>query len=318
MRIEQALAQIKEESTRISRRTIDSGKIRIVDAGSIELPDTGRFTMGVHAQGQMSRWLCLPQARAAKSLSKRLGPNLYGEVANRLWQHGIGDRSIPLRIRLLQHGGQNVIGFDDPALMTLQSGDVADVLARVSPSDSSNLVVRYFHHTPEGFTLRASTPRISTEVRVGDVVEGGVSISHSNFGATQVRTFLNRLVCRNGMLVPICNGKKALRMRRRSSDDEFNKSLQLDLLGKLVNQSFSDLEAQLSALAELSEHKVNAVEVVRRLSIQHHLSKKVRDALLQALTMTRSCACYETSRPPRYRRRMLRSRERVLRQPFPI
>jgi hypothetical protein len=63
-----------------------------------------------------------------------------------------------------------------------------------------------FHHasiTDERFYLRAVFPRMEREVKLGDAVQWGVQIKNSEVGAGQfaIDSFVNRLVCMNGMVV---------------------------------------------------------------------------------------------------------------------
>lgn len=63
-----------------------------------------------------------------------------------------------------------------------------------------------FHNasiSDERFYLRAVFPRMTKEVKVGDAVQWGVQIKNSEVGAAQfsIDSFVNRLVCINGMVV---------------------------------------------------------------------------------------------------------------------
>jgi len=58
--------------------------------------------------------------------------------------------------------------------------------------------------TEKRMHIKAVLPRVQAEVKVGDVVQAGISISNSEVGhgAVSVSMFIYRLVCKNGMSVP--------------------------------------------------------------------------------------------------------------------
>lgn len=70
--------------------------------------------------------------------------------------------------------------------------------------------------------VRALLPRLSAEIRVGDIVQAGVSLRNSEVGegALVVEPFLWRLVCSNGMTTPIGRLRKYHAGRAAEEDDE--------------------------------------------------------------------------------------------------
>src|SRR5262249_48956157 len=63
-----------------------------------------------------------------------------------------------------------------------------------------------FHNaaiTESRFYLRAVFPRLTAEVKVGDAVQWGVQIRNSEvgMGTFAIESFVNRLLCTNGMVV---------------------------------------------------------------------------------------------------------------------
>lgn len=80
--------------------------------------------------------------------------------------------------------------------------------------------------TDERMYIKALSPRVSGEVKVGEEVCAGVFISNSDVGAGALRVepFIYTLVCTNGMVVPKALGAAALRRihvgRRVQNDGE--------------------------------------------------------------------------------------------------
>lgn len=82
--------------------------------------------------------------------------------------------------------------------------DNSNLMRRLMPvlQDFSGLEIFTTALTPERMYLRATLPRLQADVKVGDTVQAGVEISNSEVGrgALQVRPFILRLACLNGMV----------------------------------------------------------------------------------------------------------------------
>jgi hypothetical protein len=67
--------------------------------------------------------------------------------------------------------------------------------------------------------LKLTTPRLKGDVKVGDTVEAGITISNSEigYGNFSVQPFLYRLVCTNGMTTPVANDDAIKRIHRSSA-----------------------------------------------------------------------------------------------------
>lgn len=83
-----------------------------------------------------------------------------------------------------------------------------------------------FHNaaiTEEKFYLRAVFPRLTAEVKVGDAVQWGVQIRNSEVGSGTfaIESFVNRLLCKNGMVVSkILNARHIGKRLDESLSDE--------------------------------------------------------------------------------------------------
>lgn len=80
--------------------------------------------------------------------------------------------------------------------------DNFELMAAIMPQfESSNLEMKSCELTESRLYLKAISPRLTGEVKVGDVVQGGISLSNSEVGQGSLRIdeFLYRLSCTNGM-----------------------------------------------------------------------------------------------------------------------
>lgn len=75
--------------------------------------------------------------------------------------------------------------------------------------------------TPERMFIRATLPRLQGEVKRGDIVQAGVEISNSEIGhgSLQVRPYLLRLVCLNGMVSNVALRKYHAGARIQETED---------------------------------------------------------------------------------------------------
>jgi Domain of unknown function (DUF932) len=75
--------------------------------------------------------------------------------------------------------------------------------------------------TPERMFIRATLPGLQAEVKVGDTVQAGVEISNSEIGqgSLQVRPYLLRLICMNGMVSNVALRKYHTGRRVEESED---------------------------------------------------------------------------------------------------
>lgn len=81
--------------------------------------------------------------------------------------------------------------------------DNYELMGAIMPTfEDSELQMRSCELTESRLYLKAVSPRLQGEVKVGDVVQGGIVVSNSEVGQGSLRIdeFLYRLVCTNGMV----------------------------------------------------------------------------------------------------------------------
>jgi hypothetical protein len=188
---------------------------------------------------------------------------------------------------ILSRGGTFLdIGRSD--LLTLDNTSVVQALRDGVAGDAPMLKVQNFHLDDESFSLDVVSPRIADEVRPGDVLHGGLHLSHSqrNGEATQVMPFVVRLLCTNGMVRRQCLGenyRSTPRTRRLAADRPEAKDMQMAQIRKLVAATWGGLQQMLSAICRLKDKTVEVPISLDRFLRQAHLfSRTLMSQLLHA------------------------------------
>jgi hypothetical protein len=182
--------------------------------------DEGATGMHVtaHAQQQMATHLGIPwryfqRLRDTGELNDLLGLNV-----NRLLHH------TPERRMVRELDGKARAFLSD----RYRRLDNVDLAATVLPiiGEIPDVEIVSCDLTEKRMYIKAVTPRVSGEVKVGEEVQAGVFVSNSEVGSGRLRVepFVMTLACRNGMVVPKALGAAAMRRvhvgRRLDSDDE--------------------------------------------------------------------------------------------------
>lgn len=143
--------------------------------------------------------------------------------------------------------------------------------------------------------LQVISPRLTGEVKVGDVVQMGLSISTSDvgLGAVNIDPYLYRLACLNGMTMATAIRKYHVGKRIESDDMGFFSRQTIDMdnavfirkLKETVEHSFNELafEDTLKRISLTTENKiVEAVPtVIKEVTKRFDLSKGEGDSLLK-------------------------------------
>lgn len=168
--------------------------------------DAGDEKMGVtqYAMGQFASTLGIPKIYWDRLLTEH--PDLLTENANTLLERFKG------KPRLVRAIGPDLTGAgrECRALLSnsyrpLDNFDLGNVVLPVL--QEAECRIASCNVTESRFYVKATCPRLRTEVKVGDIVEGGVFIRNSEVGdgALQVTPFLHRLVCTNGMVTNVAD-----------------------------------------------------------------------------------------------------------------
>ncbi len=146
-----------------------------------------------YAHGQFAQVLGIPKPYYDRLLQH--APALLTTNVN----HWLG--ASPAR-RLVRTLDGAVRAYLSERYRALDHGDLAEAVLPVLAEDPQ-LEMASCQITATRLYLKAVTPRLTAEVRKGDVVQAGIVISNSEVGAGSVRVepLLYRLACLNGMIV---------------------------------------------------------------------------------------------------------------------
>jgi hypothetical protein len=173
-------------------------------------------------------------------------------------------------------------------LFTISHGELielshSEVLAAIGDSlgpDASGLSVSRIEEADGQLELELVGTAKSLEIRQGDVVKAGLHVSHSRYGeqATQIQSFIYRLVCSNGMTRRECvSGEGIVRTRRLPADHPRGKDLLLDQIRRLTARTWRQLEPQLAELRSTSERKADVQQVLKQWLQRTRISTRVSD-----------------------------------------
>src|SRR5262249_10629138 len=147
--------------------------------------------------------------------------------------------------------------------------------------------------TDTKFYLRAVFPRLTAEVKVGDAVQWGIQVRNSEVGAGTfaIESFVNRLVCTNGMIVAkVLNARHIGKRLDESLSDE---AIQADdhafwlAARDVLRASISEVEFEkvISVLRNTTDgERITApIAATERLAKAYSLSDGEKEAVLLSL-----------------------------------
>jgi len=173
-------------------------------------------------------------------------------------------------------------------LFTISHGELvelthSEVLAAIGDSlgqDADGLSVSRIEETGGQLELELVSTAKSLEIRQGDVVKAGLHVLHSRYGdqATQVQTFIYRLICSNGMTRRECVSREGIvRTRRLPTDHPRGKALLLDQIRRLTARTWKQLEPQLAELRATSARPADVQQVLKQWLQRARISTRVSD-----------------------------------------
>lgn len=193
---------------------------------------------------------------------------------------------VPPELRIHIDGRQQIIGFDDPRLLRISPPRLMDVVTDTLPRGLSaeQIRVAVFSASADRFHINLISPDMRKEPRVGDVINGGIDVLHHAAGGrgTQVHCYLRRLVCSNGAIVHVCNGRTKIRSRRLPNG-RFDEQDVLRQMGRVLSQAWGQVEEKLAATVSLLGQRAISMEFLRQQRARFSLSNRTLDAIEQAL-----------------------------------
>jgi hypothetical protein len=194
--------EIQARATASSDFLVDSKALVMVPAerGGVELevPLKGLYRPTPVMHGQLADYLAIPRKYYERMAA--VAPDLLAGNVN----HWLGESSARRMVRTMSLPGQAPVAraFLSDRYRRFDNQDVAEAILPVL-LESTDMKLVSCEVTDLRLYIKATFPSVRGEVKVGDVVEAGVSIENCEvgLGRLSVSPFLNRLVCLNGMKV---------------------------------------------------------------------------------------------------------------------
>ena len=143
----------------------------------------------------------------------------------------------------------------------------------------------------EGFCIDIVSPRMADEVRVGDVIEGGIRVEHSFVSefATTMQSYVVRLKCKNGLVQRECSsGKRGPRSkprtRRLPRDRVDARAAQQEQIRRLAAEIWGQLREKLDAINRLKDEPFEIKKLERFLRQARLYSNRLMKLLEEAWT----------------------------------
>ena len=278
--IDKLINRVREQSRKISFTKIETDGLHLRRDGRLNT-SAGELRLDTSAVPRLAKRVGVPSG-----FFETCSPALRASVFNEFLQHGLRGERVPSHMKAIIHDGDVLLGVADPDLALLNSAEVLETVLDALPPDldREHLEVVNFRSNGE-LRVAVSTPQIVGEPRVGDIVQGGINVRHSPVGgfATQVSSFLFRLVCQNGLLVPTCQHEHRLRIRRAAEE---NAATTLEKVREVAGIAWTELRSKLDAVQRLAQETVTDPEgLIRAIARQSGLSRRVAAQVISALNV---------------------------------
>ena len=149
--------------------------------------------------------------------------------------------------------------------------------------------LQYANYDGDSLNITAVLPKIEGEIAKGDVVQAGITITNNEVGngSFQVKPFIYRLVCTNGMVAPEYIGQfyaKHVGKKLIDLNEDNQGEISIDKMFEQVDvmnnpQMFNDL---FNEMKKAKEKKTTSTEIVK-LAKQHNLSDSERAGIFERL-----------------------------------
>jgi hypothetical protein len=163
----------------------------------------------------------------------------------------------PIFVRLAVRGDMVIAAAMNPSSTMYLSSALTKVLGMIEEETGMEPTVHYWHWSPQMAEIQLILPQVSSEPRPGDIIAGGILVRVSPIGlrVPSVESFLLRLVCSNGMIVPERLCKTNGHCRRNGSDFLQSAKRAWQTLSKVMRrlpylaQEWVDVEAEITTVA---------------------------------------------------------------------
>lgn len=204
--------------------------------------------------------------------------------------------------RMLRTLDGNLRAFLSDRYRPIDNMDLASAVLPVLHDADKDMRIESCEVTPSRMYIKARFPRITEEVKVGDVVQAGLAISNSEngSGALRIEPFVFRLICLNGMISATALkrshvGGRAILDNEDGGAVEFYRDETLKADDKALWLKVQDtVRAAVSSAAFARtvaamrdstdvQMKISPMKVVERLATRFTLQEDERDSVLMHL-----------------------------------
>jgi hypothetical protein len=243
------------------------------------------FTLGRDAENVLAIRAGIP-----RDFFAALHPPIKGLLFEHLYRpaaaNAVRERRLHRSTGLILEDGKRCVGIVDPGLACLSGDDVlqATLAAKPRAIDEARLEVPDFRLNGDIHVSIVSLA-LETQPRPGDIVYAGIDIRHSDNAvfATQIESYLFRLVCRNGMLMKICRHTGTLPMRLRRAAVH-NPRLTLQRVEEMATVAWAELDAKIEAIRLLAdERQDNSAAIIRALGEKLRFPNRLIEDIVRAL-----------------------------------
>ncbi len=248
------------------------------------------FALNNWSHGQLAEYADVPSAYYRRINAEN--PSLLAENIN----HGLS--KVKDQTRMIRTSGQI------PTVRALVSDkykrmDSFDMLEAILPMfQEQGLELHEGSVTDRNFYLKVLSPKLKGEVKVGDPIQYGFSISNSDVGSgsRSISEFFSRLVCTNGMIGQVVS--REFHMGKRLSNEDFFSQntrdvsdtasyLQMkDTIAGLLSES--NFEKRLEVMKEAAGLEIKSKDIpgVIELTLEkvgYHASDELKNSFLAQL-----------------------------------
>ena len=215
----------------------------------------------------LRKWLRYP-VRIESALSE----NLTSAIWQELYQAEINSPK-PCVPKYLYLGctSEHVAFFSNADRIRLSFSNIREALeeSTVLPS-LEQTDVHHCQSNDDSLNIRFTFKSKVVEPRVGDIVSGGIELSHDLNEGTFLRHYLHRLACENGMTSAVC--RKRMRIDVRGNPErQFATQDAIDELRQRLSLSFETVSEKLAAVEDLARETIDLDEVINGFVHEHRL-----------------------------------------------
>lgn len=219
------------------------------------------------------------------NLLPQLGGDVGETVVERLHQVRRRAKGAPERIRFTCRMDGAVVAVSSAHLACASNQEITRAIREALPKRiaSETLSVTELNLSETEFELSCCTAQLKAAPRPGDTVWGGITVRHSQAGAspTTVLAYIHRLVCSNGMTQRIClHGHPARTKRPQASHSS---ELVQEAITRQIEQAWAQLRERLDGLKELIEHRMDGDALPETLRRRWSINRDVALEIAQAL-----------------------------------